>query len=626
MKYLYIIIIFVLFQSVIAQNSENEFQVIQSKHSKDIQTSAFKGVYHMGKDQAPDPMLNLNRISVSKPGLENEKEWNKYQDTVNQSKQAYYNRPINSRAAVEVELDTSFIGNNWGGGTPPDNDIAVSKAGFVVSVVNSNIRIFDTVGNVLSTKSLGNFGRDVLGFTNVNEFDPRVVYDPVEDKFIVVFLAGSDPSFSRVVIGFSRTSNPTEEWNLYELDGNIGNYDSWFDYPCVGINNNELFISGNLFSAESQSLGTALFQINKEKGFKAEDLAYNTWSGIQNADGGYAFTVYPLSYGGDGEYGPEMHFVTTYGSYTNSNTMPVYTITNSIDNDPEMLVKHFESDRYKPSGSADQLDTEEKLSIGDSRMQDGLILDSVIHCVFMSRHEIGYSGINYMRIPLNSDSAYSTMIGAIGIDNAYPSIAFAGCDSAHHQMAISYLTSSANQYPSAELVILTDLQEVSDPIVLKEGEGYVDLIANENDRWGDYSGTARQFGNNKPKIWSGICYGSAAESRHLDTYIASSNVQLDCALKLSMPNTAAPITSFIAYPNPMINLLSIQFQLKTSTFVDVELFDIQGKRVALLLHDRAKAGTNAFSFNKLAFASGQYILKVSSVDLGLLNSSKIIVE
>ncbi len=43
------------------------FQVIQSKHSKDIQTSAFKGVYHMGKDQAPDPMLNLNRISVSKP-------------------------------------------------------------------------------------------------------------------------------------------------------------------------------------------------------------------------------------------------------------------------------------------------------------------------------------------------------------------------------------------------------------------------------------------------------------------------------------------------------------------------------------------------------------------------------
>ena len=71
MKYLYIIIISVLFQSVIAQNSENEFQVIQSKHSKDIQTSAFKGVYHMGKDQAPDPMLNLNRISVSKPGLEN---------------------------------------------------------------------------------------------------------------------------------------------------------------------------------------------------------------------------------------------------------------------------------------------------------------------------------------------------------------------------------------------------------------------------------------------------------------------------------------------------------------------------------------------------------------------------
>ncbi len=76
----------------------------------------------------------------------------------------------------------------------------------------------------------------------------------------------------------------------------------------------------------------------------------------------------------------------------------------------------------------------------------------------------------------------------------------------------------------------------------------------------------------------------------------------------------------------MVDLLSIQFQLKTSTFVDVELFDIQGKRVALLLHDRAKAGTNTFSFNKLAFPSGQYILKVSSVDLGLLNSSKIIVE
>jgi hypothetical protein len=43
-----------------------------------------------------------------------------------------------------------------------------------------------------------------------------------------------------------------------------------------------------------------------------------------------------------------------------------------------------------------------------------------------------------------------------------------------------------------------------------------------------------------------------------------------------------------------------------------ELYDMQGRLVKLLLHDKVKAGTSRFSFNMGTLARGTYLLTIRS--------------
>ena len=45
-------------------------------------------------------------------------------------------------------------------------------------------------------------------------YDPKVIYDPLSDRFILVFLEGSTSSDTRIVVGFTETNDPTQTWNF----------------------------------------------------------------------------------------------------------------------------------------------------------------------------------------------------------------------------------------------------------------------------------------------------------------------------------------------------------------------------------------------------------------------------
>lgn len=70
------------------------------------------------------------------------------------------------------------------------------------------------------------------------------------------------------------------------------------------------------------------------------------------------------------------------------------------------------------------------------------------------------------------------------------------------------------------------------------------------------------------------------------------------------------------YPNPFNPSTSIRFGVPAAANVRVEIYDINGKRAALLLQERKNAGYYELTWNAAGFASGIYLLRLTAVEEG----------
>ena len=124
-----------------------------------------------------------------------------------ESMQNYNGKSVNplSKNVVPQPVQLKGFKANITQGTPNDNDIAVSNAGIVCSVVNTNMNILNDTGKVLSSRTLSSIAK---GITNLNRtYDPRVIYDPEADRFIFVFMQGSTSKDTRIIVCFYRVQS-----------------------------------------------------------------------------------------------------------------------------------------------------------------------------------------------------------------------------------------------------------------------------------------------------------------------------------------------------------------------------------------------------------------------------------
>lgn len=183
----------------------------------------------------------------------------------------------NSAAELSPVVENGFDGQISGsGGIPNDNHIAVSNAGKVVSVQNSSIRVLDENGNTLMYKTLYQFANGKLqGFTNFC-YDPRIVYDPVSDRFILFFLHEIKIAFNFGVLAFSKTNDPAGEWNFYKIPGNAINNDKYSDYPTMAITKDDVVITLDLYKENSNWRAdmneSIIWQVSKKEGYDGDSL------------------------------------------------------------------------------------------------------------------------------------------------------------------------------------------------------------------------------------------------------------------------------------------------------------------------------------------------------------------
>jgi hypothetical protein len=516
--------------------------------------------------------------------------------------------PQRTAASLSPSFFKGYFTNTRDTGFPNDNSLAVNQDGSrIVSVVNLDISAYDGRGNELFSKSLEAF---TPGTGTNQKYDPRVLYDPLRDRFVFTCLNGFEPAKSRVILAFSSTSRPEDPWHVYELDGNfelINQRDVWSDYPQCGLSEEELFVCVNLFSENasspnSRAQGAGVWQIDLDSAYAGGTLQVQPHS-LQGT-----FSLYPVQ-GGSGLYGPEFYFVDNNSSGSDNNIF-VWKMTNTAENfgffETPATFNASESYRLAPN-AAQKGDTSVLLTL-DSRIRhayrEGDYLVFAFHAQGKNRRSAIFLGqIKLSPIVLSFSQLEDQLIESEVFDYAYPSVAYGGCSSAAGRPSTFLFAnvSSPNHYPGNAALHIDTTGEVSEPLLCIEGEAPLQRNMLPRLRWGDYTGISTP---NPGEVWV-AGYTTNAEGRN-QTFVS----QLFNGGCVAVPQPPSfDENRIVAYPNPATGEeISFLFELAEAGNYRARILDHLGRRIHVLVDAPLEAGEAWVSFNTSPLNNGVYHL------------------
>lgn len=163
---------------------------------------------------------------------------------------------------------------------PPD-PYGAAGPNHVVNIGNMSIQWFGKDGTPQMLTSLKNFFAPLRPQTAL--FDPKVIYDQYEGRFVALALemmdtANGDPvDLSRIMLAVSDDSDPNGTWYYHSINsmvnidlgtGGIPAITSfWTDYPGLGLGEDAIYVTGNLFEIGGTTIGgTRLWIVDKGVG------------------------------------------------------------------------------------------------------------------------------------------------------------------------------------------------------------------------------------------------------------------------------------------------------------------------------------------------------------------------
>jgi hypothetical protein len=527
---------------------------------------------------------------------------------------------------VAPELLDGWNGRPLGGsGVPNDNSMAISNDGIVVSVINTTVTILDSDGNMLKFRTLSGIVAGQLG-TLDRFYDPKVTYDPENDRFILVFLEGSNSSDTRIVVGFTETNDPTGLWNFYALDGRPLGGATWSDYPIIAQNSTDLYITVNLLrdneSWQEGFVQSFIWQVNKQDGYNGDALGQNLFYDIEY-NGKPMWSICPVQPALDFQQS-NMYFLSVRPDASSNDSLFLHEITNtSTSGQATHKLTVLKSDLpYGVPPTAFQPLVGFRLQTNDTRVLSATLHNGNIHYTQSTLvPDVLSSGIYHGIIEDVSGNSKVTgeIISSTRLDYAYPSIAFAGnTASDEHSMVITFSHVGEEDFPGTSAIFhnkKTGLDRLySDVVMVKEGDSLINtFVADTAERWGDYTDIQPKY-NEPGVVW--LC-GSYGDKR------GQNNVWI---AKLKVNNELISVDGFITYPNPANTSVKVGAVFPTDDIVTIRLVDLQGKIVKELKDEAVSAGGAEFLLNTTGISSGMYILSIYNSSNEKLHSEKIMVE
>jgi hypothetical protein len=398
---------------------------------------------------------------------------------------------------------------------PPDNSSPAAGPDHVVTVVNTVIRMHNkTTGSSVFADDLQGFFSAVSPATDT--FDPKILYDRYEDRYVAVTLektgtavsGGSNTSL--ILLGVSATSDPTGTWYFTSINAkqNLSGTDYWADYPGFAVDEEAVYVTGNLFTHVSDSYGgTRLWIVDKgtSGGFYDGGSASFTLTNPYLTGGSIPTTTQPAEIHPDAPADPTGTFLVSYSGLTDGSSEylqillledPLGTPTFSLD---FVSIGNIEDTFAFPdapqSGSAETIET------NDQRALQAVYSDKKLWTVAAVSHlagnpEVGQVSAFWARLSVSTPGSPSleasgTLGGediATGTFTFFPAVAV---NPLGHTV-IGFSASDNSIFPGAYFVTRDNAGgSFGSSMKLKEGEDwYLRKFSGTKNRWGDYSGAA----------------------------------------------------------------------------------------------------------------------------------------
>lgn len=503
------------------------------------------------------------------------------------------------RSSAPPQVVQSFEGQRSSVGVPMDNHVAVSNGNKVVSVANFNIAIYDD-GQFESVRSLISFTRSLSlgGF----RFDPRVIYDPQQDRFIIVMLNGTERDHTNVIVAFSQTNDPGGDWNLYIIDGNPFDQTIFSDYPMLSLTEDHLYLTLNAvddeLSWQEGFVETYIWEIDKFEGFAGDSLKPNLITGIEFG-GKPLRNLCPVTKG-DQNLLTDQYFLSNRNFDIQNDTFFLVHLAEG-----NLSVQHMISDiNYGVPPNAQQRNT--FLQTNDARVLDAFVQDDHIQLVCNTIDTTTGLAVIFHGLIENVNSG-ANITGTIISDGAnefgYPDISYAGVisDDKVSLIVMSHVSKANNRFPGVS-ALSYDGAEFSEILSLHEGTSDVTRINGQVQRWGDYAGNQRIY--NQPGVsWVNSSFGTTggtygvwmAQIARPDIQVHTTNARDNDEIQL--------------WPNPAHRFIEVTFTPPTSDMVNLMIMDMGGQKVTdISSFAPKKDGEVRFGFDIQGINSGSYLL------------------
>lgn len=468
------------------------FFLIGSIHSQQIDGTKGKAVKQAKVEVRllPQESDKDQQFKVPNPG------WNIPKWTYDKSN-ILYKQPLTEAGQQKTDTrevspipDTTFTGlMDDGTSIPPDVNGAAGPD-HLMQTLNTDVRISDKTGIDLFTTSLSLFWSPMPG-SNAT-FDPKIVYDPYNERWITMTPSGGNAATTRLYVGVSTTSNPLDDWFMYWIDPDTTNQ-LWFDYPNLGFNKNWISIGGIMRNSAFEAVDFVVFAINMEDMLNGEEeVDYSRFTTQLGSAIVPSFTydpdqeeLYLISTGDGNDEG--FGYVNLF-KISGETDNPVFELKGSIG-----IPEPWENWSYENHGDfLPQMGSSEKLNSVDARMHTMINRNNklwAVHHIYLPADDPQRTSIQWWNLDTNG-----VILERGRIDDpinefsfAYPSIAV----NANEDVLIGHGVFSESQYAGAAYSFksyLDDPNTTRTYYQYKEGLApYYKTFGSGRNRWGDYS-------------------------------------------------------------------------------------------------------------------------------------------
>jgi hypothetical protein len=425
-----------------------------------------------------------------------------------------------------------------------------------------------------------------------------VIYDTQEDRFIVLFLAGTTHETTALILAFSQTSDPSALWNVYTLNGNPLNDDTWSDFPTLAVSSNDVWITTNSYyngsannSGKKQSL---IWRVSKPGGFNGTPLDINVYDNLK-FNNTYLFSLTPST----------NHF---------DNAQPVLFLSNdALLGGDRFYIAQLSDDKinirqisagvpYQLPPDARQKEHDRKLNTNDSRILDAVTIGDDIHFVLNTADQEFHAAVYYgiVKAAGTPGETIDALIISDEVDIAFPSITKVAADGGELVMML-YLHASPDHFPGCSALALRPMENgiaLSEPLRIQQGQHPLAY-------WGDY--TKIVAAPDEPgAAWISGSFGLAEGPVTLESATVIGKITTSAVT--STEDKSNPATGL--YPNPVKTGFTLNMTGKNTGTIRIRIVNSNNQVVFESTEEIRSPGAYSFFMNTDFLSDGLYMLLI----------------